>query len=222
MLKRIKRYLVFSLISLGAIIGIYLLLSVVLSMVTVSPQHSDCHKTNEVYVASNGVHLDLILPRKHLSAKLIRDLVVPTSVSFVTFGWGDREFYLKTPTWSDFSLVTGLKATFLRQETVIHISLLTNQYPHWQIIPICNHQTRLLNDYLMNWFKYSGSSNLVEIKASGYPVTDQFYLANGNYNYINTCNNWVNNALKTALIKTSIWSPFDWGVLYHARKNNRG
>ena len=190
MLKRIYRYVVLSLISLVAIIGIYLLLSVVLSLVPANPQHSDCHKTNEAYIASNGVHLDLILPRKYLSSKLLEDLNVPTSVAYITFGWGDREFYLKTPTWADFSLVTGLKATFLRQETVIHISLLTNQQAHWQLVPLCNHQTQLLNDYLKKWFKYPGSNNLVEIKASGYPVSDRFYLANGNYNYINTCNNW--------------------------------
>jgi len=37
----------------------------------------------------------------------------------------------------------------------------------------------------------------------------------GSFSLFNTCNVWVNKALKVTGIETSVWSPFDFGVLHH-------
>jgi len=220
MLKLLKRFFLFSLVTVGAMIGAYLFLSVALSVLATSPKTSQCQKENEIFISTNGVHLDLIVPRGLLTSKLLQALELPPGVSYVTFGWGNREFYLNTPTWSEFSILTGFKATFFGGQTVIHTGLYNDKQARWLEVQLCNYQMKLLNQYLENWFSYDQQDNLTQIKASGYPATDRFYAAKGSYSGIMTCNNWVNNGLKAAEIKTSIWSPFDKGVLYHVRKHN--
>ncbi len=61
----------------------------------------------EIYVRTNGVHADLVLPTHHqrqdwsaeFPASHMRALVAATE--WIAFGWGDRGFMLTTPTWSD-------------------------------------------------------------------------------------------------------------------------
>ena len=71
MLRLFKRVLLFILVTVGAMIGTYLFLSVVLSVLATSPKTSPCQKENEIFISSNGVHLDLIVPRGLLSSKLV-------------------------------------------------------------------------------------------------------------------------------------------------------
>ncbi|MDH5604732.1 MAG: DUF2459 domain-containing protein, partial [Cyclobacteriaceae bacterium] len=59
------------------------------------------------------------------------------------------------------------------------------------------------------------------IPNASYGYNDRFYDSRGYYTLFNTCNTWVNEALKHAEVITSVWSPFDFGVLYHLR-NSQG
>ena len=138
MLKLLKSFFLFFLVINGATIGTYLLLSVVLSVLATCPKTSQCQKENEILISTNGVHLDLIVPHELLTLKLLRGLDLPPRVSYVTFGWGNRDFYLNTPTWSDFSLITGLKATIFGGSTVIHTSVYHDQQARWLKIKLCN------------------------------------------------------------------------------------
>jgi hypothetical protein len=38
------------------------------------------------------------------------------------FGWGDRDFYLNTPTWTDMNPLRSLGALVGRGRTVVHVS----------------------------------------------------------------------------------------------------
>lgn len=67
-------------------------------------------------------------------------------------------------------------------------------------------------------FETDDEMKLIEIVGKGYSNRDYFYEGVGSYNCIKTCNQWVNQGLKAAEIKTSIWSPFDSGVLYQVNK----
>lgn len=199
--------------------GTYLLAATSLSIISTSPAELECQRKNEVFIASNGVHLDLIIPRKHLPGELANELDLPHWVNFIAFGWGDKEFYINTPTWKDLEIGTTFKALFLNSESAVHVTWLSNKYQGSTVIPMCDIQLLLLNDYLTGSFKSGPNNNILEIETSGYTEYDKFYQANGKFNGVQTCNNWVNNALKAAQVKTSIWSPFDKGVLYQVREN---
>ena len=218
MLKTGIKYLKKFLLTLVALCLGYLLVALILSIISTTPENLDCVANKEVFISTNGIHLDIIIPKEILPKNLQQELEISESVDFISFGWGDREFYLETPTWNDLKLRTAVKAIFLNSETAIHLTVYQKKYDHWIKVRLCEIQLELLVNYLNNSFKKDEENRLIEIKDAGYTQNDKFYEATGNFNGVQTCNNWVNKGLKEAKIKTSIWSPFDYGVLYQIKK----
>jgi len=213
-IKYIKKVL-FCLVVLS--IG-YFLIALILSIISTTPENLDSVSEKEVFISTNGIHLDIIVPRKNLKKGLQQELEISESVEYISFGWGDREFYLETPTWNDLKLSTAVKAIFLNSGAAMHLTVYHKKYDRWIKIRICKMQLELLVNYLDKSFKRDEDNRLIEIKYSGYTKYDKFYEATGNFSCVQTCNNWVNEGLKEAKIKTSIWSPFDYGVLYQIKK----
>ena len=84
------------------------------------------HKSITIFIKSNGVHTDIVVPTK---TSLIdwRKFVLPentreadTSCQFIAFGWGDKGFYLETPTWASLKESTAFKASFLFLSLAVH------------------------------------------------------------------------------------------------------
>lgn len=198
----------------------YVFVGIILSIIGTSPDKIDCEERREVYVGTNGVHLDLIFPVESMDENLVEKFELPLHVKYVAFGWGDKGFYLETPTWDQLKFSVAMKATFLKSETAMHLTYLYKKQNSWGRMMICEEQYDKLIGYILNSFKKNEEGRIIEIKNSGYTYNDKFYEANGNYTFINTCNYWVNKGLKQSQIKTSIWSPFDYGVLYHVKRES--
>lgn len=211
MIKYVKR----TIAGIFLVIFAYLLVAVILSVVPTNPRPVTCPEKAEIFVTTNGIHLALILPRELLDETFRGQLKVPGEVKFVSFGWGDKEFYLNTPEWGDLKMQTALKALFIKSETALHVTNYSVQREAWKTVSVCPPQIRSLNDFIRNSFRMNEDSLLLEIPGAGYGQNDKFYEAVGGYTCFYTCNNWVNEGLKKAKIKTSLWSPFDHGVLYH-------
>ena len=203
------------------LVAIYLLAAIILSLSTTRPEVTDCRKEYQVYITSNGVHLDIILPVKNLGVSFAEQLDLPLQSSYIAFGWGDKEFYINTPTWSDVKMGTLLRALFTNSESAVHVVHINSKHQEWLEITLCQHQLQKLNKFIESTFRNDISGKFMEIDASGYTQWDRFYRASGNFSCFQTCNNWVNSSLKAAQVKTSIWSPFDKGVLYHLKKQNK-
>ena len=221
MLKNLFKYLIKTIFWIIAILIGYLLIAIILSIFSVHPPQPDCGQKEEIYITSNGVHLDIIVPIELLDDSIKFDLQIPDGVHYLSFGWGDKGFYLETPAWSDLKLKTALRALFLKSETVIHLSWYYRLSSNWHKLEICSGQRQLLLDYILESFERNNEGQIIELKNSGYTNQDTFYEAVGSYSCIYTCNNWVNEGLKRAKIKTSVWSPFDYGVLFHVKRENR-
>ncbi|HDR51371.1 MAG TPA: DUF2459 domain-containing protein, partial [Mariniphaga anaerophila] len=85
-------------------------------------------------------------------------------------------------------------------------------------IRLCSWQLDSLNRYIENSFKKNENGHFIQINFEGYNQYDSFYNAKGSFSLFRTCNVWVNVALKEIEVKTSVWSPFDFGVLFHIPK----
>jgi uncharacterized protein (TIGR02117 family) len=199
----------------------YLALAVLLSWISTHPHLIEGEKTHEIFVSSNGVHLDIIVPKKELNESLSTALMLPAATEYVAFGWGDKGFYLNTPKWSDLTFSTAVRALLLKSETAIHLTMYRSESNKWQPVEINEVQLELLLAYISQSFQTDQDGQFIELPDSGYTNADTFYEAIGSYNLIVTCNSWVNRGLKAAQIKTSIWSPFDRGVLYQVKRQNR-
>ena len=212
--KAIKYFFKIIVSILIAIIG-YILIGLVLSVIPTSPEKINCEKKKKIFLTSNGIHLDIIVPVKYLENNLVHELNVPSNINYLSFGWGDKGFYLETPTWDELKFRVAVNAIFLKSETAMHVTQYKYQSNRWSGIELCDEQYQVLINYMMDSFEKNEEGKIIEIAGGGYSYNDRFYEALGNYSFLHTCNNWVNKGLKESNVKTSVWSPFDFGVLYH-------
>lgn len=220
LLKTAIKYTMRSLLGLLFLVIGYFLVGLLLSVVSTRPEDLHCEADREIFVLTNGIHLDIVFPKTLLGDAILQELEVEDRVKYLSFGWGDKGFYLETPTWEDLKFTTAAKALFLRSPTAMHVTHYYRAYEEWHRIPVCQLQLNLLIQYLKDSFERDAEGKVTEIKDAGYTSIDKFYEAKGSYSCLYTCNNWVNEGLKVAKIKTSLWSPFDYGVLYQVKKAN--
>ena len=195
-------------------IGLYVAFAYVFSRIPANKKEFEGEKNKVIYVHSNGVHLDIALSKENVNPDLLYQLSVTDETEFVSFGWGDKGFYLETPDWSDLKASVALRAMFVPSATALHVTRYTVVKEHWIKVEIGDEQLQVLNEYINQSFTKNGN-RIMEIENTGnYGVDDSFYEAEKEYHLIRTCNMWVNNALKEIGVKTSVWCPFDWGVLY--------
>jgi len=209
--KLLKQFFIFL---ISAVI-LYFIAALILSVLKTHPPKTDCLAENEIYITTNGVHLDIVLPVENVKPELLKNLEILPGTKYVSFGWGDREFYINTPEWKDLTFKTAFKALFLKSETAMHVTCYSTSYSSWRNIKICSSQLDLLNKYIEKSFSKNENGALQKIAVRGYYESDFFYEATGSFSLFHTCNVWVNKALKVTGIETSVWSPFDFGVLHH-------
>ena len=175
-----------------------------------------------IYVISNGVHTDVCLPVKTESMDWetfvpLSDYPEVNNPKYVRIGWGDKGFFLDTPTWDDLTLKTALNAAVLPSGTAMHVE-------YEELEPTIGDRCRQLYipkknyadlvDYILSSFKTTNDKPIL-IPNSGYWENDNFYEAKGNYHLFNTCNTWTNEALQVAGIRTGAHVLFQDGILYH-------
>ncbi len=198
-----------------SLIVIYFIAALILSVVKTRPPVQDCNEKKELFITTNGVHLDIIIPMELLNPDFSRNLETLPGTKYVSFGWGDRNFYINTPEWKDLTFPTAFNALFLKSKTAMHVTCLQQKYSGWEPFYLCPERLGDLHFYIENSFLRNENGTFIKIPVQGYYGFDFFYEAKGSFSLFKTCNVWVNNALKTAGFETSVWSPFDWGVLYH-------
>ncbi|WP_392419790.1 DUF2459 domain-containing protein [Capnocytophaga canis] len=124
-----KKIFILLLKTIGTIIGfivLYILLGVLLPFVQIAEKEVSEPKNMPIYIYTNGMHTDLVVPIKteiiDWSQKILFEntLSKKTDYQYVGIGWGDKGFYLETPTWADLKISTALKAAFWLSESAMH------------------------------------------------------------------------------------------------------
>ena len=191
----------------------YLSISLVLSSVTIDRKDESKISEKTIYLSTNGVHLDIVIPTHNIDSVLISGLKRTTLESYLSFGWGDENFYIHTPTWGDLTFKNAFKAMFLRSPTLMHVTRYASKRPDWIEIKISETELKQLNVYLQNTFKTNANGMKLILENQGYSSKDDFYKANGNYSCFKTCNSWVNTGFKESGLKSCLWTPFDFGLM---------
>lgn len=216
-LKMVFKYFSRFLLSVLGVILLYFLTAITLSFFSKNSKiEVECTKDLQpIYLITNGIHLDFVFKKEQLEKSFLEKLEVSENAKYVAFGWGDKDFYLNTPTWDDLTTRTLAKALFWKSESAMHVTDYRAKSTRFIVVPLCKSQLRILLKYVESSFA-KANEEMVEI-GKGYGKNDRFYEAKGSYNAIKTCNEWVNIGLKKVKVKTSIWSPFDNGILYHVK-----
>lgn len=172
-----------------------------------------------ILVRTNGVHTSIVVPA--VTAGMDWRLLIRAehiarpdlAGDHFAIGWGQREFFLKTPTWADLQPGVALNALLGGGGTLMHVEHLHQPVAdrdHRPIV-ITPDQYQRLTRYILNSFYLLPDGNPVPIP--GYFETETFYEARGDYHLFATSNEWTGAALRSAGIRVGVWTPLAQSVL---------
>ncbi|MBG88463.1 MAG: TIGR02117 family protein [Verrucomicrobiales bacterium] len=205
-----------------AMVSCYLLLAWGLSSSVVNEEFQDASDGVEIFLWSNGVHVDLVVPRRtdlfdwsawcpasHVKGRM--------TGPWVAMGWGNRRIYLEVPEWEDLTLGVALESVFIPGATVMHVSNV------WDIqaasrtrrIVLTRKQYRRLVEHIQSGFALQPSGIPERIGEFSYGDHDAFYEGNGKYSAFLTCNEWSASGLRKAGVKVGRWTPLESHLMKH-------
>jgi len=180
----------------------------------------------DIYLKTNGVHTDVVMPVKTAQKDwsqtfpLNNTRSTDSTYQYIAIGWGDKGFYLETPTWSDLKARTAFNAAFGLGSSAIHATYYQQLAENERCVKLRiskDQYTKLIQYVEKALEKNAGGNPMVIGSNARYGNHDAFYEATGNYSLFHTCNTWTNNALKASGQKACWWTPFDKGIFYHYR-----
>ena len=178
-------------------------------------------KKYKVLILSNGVHTDIVLPVKNELVNWKK--FFPTSNTrgkkdhngWIAFGWGDKGFYLNTPTWGDLTVSTAIKAVSGMSSTALHVTYRdTVKQDSSNCVSLYLSKKEYLNlkKYIDDSYQKNLNKPIFIPTNAVYGDDDAFYEATGTYHLFNTCNTWTNESLKACNQKACSWTPFESGI----------
>ncbi|SHI95681.1 conserved hypothetical protein [Hymenobacter daecheongensis DSM 21074] len=213
--------------AVGGVVGataLYLAAAFGLSRIPVGSRSQPSPGAIEAYILSNGVHVDIVVPVRTPQidwSQLLPYADTPAadaSMRYIGFGWGDKGFYLDTPTWAELKASTAFKAMFWLGTSAMHTTYhqQPTEGPNCARIYLTPAQYARLIRFIQASFDHDAAGRVQHIAAArSYGRYDTFYEARRTYNLFYTCNTWANDALKISGQKASLWTPADSGILYH-------
>lgn len=202
---------------------VYFLLALILGAIPANVSWREPPQGITIFVRSNGVHTWIVMPKTnrymdwapYAPGEHLRDPRWGNG-NYVAIGYGNREFYLNTPTWGDLSLRTAAAAMLGQGPTLLHVEHDNN--PHadqWQhAIKVTPAQYQRLVGFIRGRFRLDVQGRTIPVLGRGYNTNDMFYEANGGYSAILTCNEWTGRALRIAGIRMGLWTPLEQSVIW--------
>lgn len=182
------------------------------------------HDDVTIYLLSNGVHTDFVVPtttaQKDWSAtfrpELVRDGV---RRDWLAIGWGDKGFYLNTPTWAELKASTALWAVSGFSSSAIHTTYYDEQAltacDKCAKITISQAQYQTLIEHIEEALDTKNAQPIFITTDAVYGDSDAFYEGQGSYFLTYTCNTWVNVGLQKMGLPAALWTVTDTGIFQH-------
>ena len=165
-----------------------------------------------IYVEDNGIHTGIVVP-----AAGWEDIVRPEHLRdpryaghpWRSFGWGDRDFYVNTPTWWDVRPWTVIKGAIGSDASVMHVDAVAEPRAGDSVRAIV-----LRPEEYARLIAFIRASFADGAPSPGYFGYDAFYPAHGHYSGLRTCNAWTGDALRHAGMRVGAWTPFPITVMW--------
>jgi uncharacterized protein (TIGR02117 family) len=206
---------------LFAVISVFMSVYLLLAPITLAKKQVTEKPQFLIYVATNGVHTDLLVPIHSEimdwedTLKLQDELKVDTFQTHFKFGWGDKNFFLKTKDWSDLTVGTAVNTVFGSGPGAMHLVLCTpKDLDQSQLIPLylTKKQFVQLTQFLHDSFLWKDGI-AQQIVHHPYGTYDLFFDSSLTYSMRYTCNSWTNSGLQAAEQRSAFWAPFK-GIIY--------
>ena len=174
-------------------------------------EETSLDQNRSIYIAYSQLHSDIIININALDKKWKERLPsqVMKSQGYLSFGWGDKEFYLNTPTWDKLKINAALKALFINTPSVIYVKYhpTVGYFQEIKEVKLSSKQLKKLENSIFKSFDFQNQHY------KGYGKDDIFYSSPYQYNIFNTCNTWTGEQLREANISVSYWTPFSYNII---------
>lgn len=218
---RILRFLAKGLVSFLLVMLLYFIAALIGSVIPVNTMQPKDGKIT-IYLRTNGVHTDFIFPLENDIMdweEFIPSETIPSKTAvfrYISFGWGDLQFYQETKSWSDLRFPVAFQAVFAESPSALHVTLEPAVRMATPVVEIniTEEQYKKLVEYVLFTFKKKPSGRPVAIEGLHYNQHDAFFHAKGSLHFFYTCNTWINDGLKHADLRACLWTPFDEGIFY--------
>ncbi|TBR60110.1 hypothetical protein B4U84_04225 [Westiellopsis prolifica IICB1] len=181
----------------------------------------------QICVSNTGIHSNIIVPTKnnifdwHKFFSLSKIGIDTTpDYNYLSFGWGDKDFYMLTPSLSDLKFSTTFNALFMPTSSVMYVK-------GYQVIPTdlevkCiqlskNDYSRLI-EYIQSSFQIDTKGKTIRL-GDGHTVNAGFYAAVGSYSILRNCNSWTASGLRRANINTPLWDGLSSAIIFHLKNS---
>ncbi len=207
----------------------YLLIAFLLSSIPVAGE-ANTKDDIDIYILTNGIHVDIVVPSitdKYNWFEEIEHLTSEVEIpmyKYLAIGWGDKGFYINTPTWSDLKASTAIKACLGLNGSAIHATYYKRMQESetCKKISISEDQYDRLVNYIRNSLEKNSDGKFIEIKSNSFQGNiDAFYEAKGRYSIFNTCNSWANRGLKVSGQRACLWTAFQNGIFSKYKRTEK-
>ena len=217
------KILVRLLIALVAVPVTYFGLALILGAIPANVAWQEPARGVQLYVRTNGVHTWILMPkvtpimdwRPYAPPAHLRDPGYGRG-DYIAVGYGNREFYLNTPTWADLTVRNAFHAGFGGGPTLLHVEHdyrpVASEYT--RPLRVTPEQYRRLVDFIRARFRLDARGRVIPLLGRGYNDWDMFYEANGGYSFVFTCNEWTGRALRSAGVRIGLWTPFSQSIMW--------
>ena len=210
----------------------YILSSLVLPFIPTNKKkysvNSMVQKNVAFYIKSNGIHTDFVLPLKSevYDWTEVLDMNdfdgIKNENTFITFGWGDKGFYMGISQWSDLTFKLAFHALCMPSQSVMHVNVIQKvpfDEKFLSTIKLSFENYKGLCEHIASYFKLENQRPII-LSKQGYEENDNFYEANKKYHAFNTCNQWVNEGLKSQGVATPFWTAAAFGLFIHTNHSD--
>ena len=184
----------------------------------------------QICIANTGIHSNILVPtendaynwRNYLSIDKI-GIDAINDYKYLSFGWGDQDFYMTISSISDFDFYTIFKAVFLPTSSVMYVRGYQSLPQNIEVKCIYTDKANYLQltKFIEASFKLDRNHRKIRI-GNGNTSTAGFYAAKGNYSILKTCNAWTGDALRKADINTPLWDSLSFAIMFHLRSGCEG
>ncbi len=190
-----------------------------------SSQQSGCKF--RVYVSGDWMHTNFFVPvrmdgfdwSQHLNLATIGK--ASANYQYLQFGWGDRIFYVETPSWDQVSLSSAVRSLVLQNPAALFVKghIAVPHYPNETLkcVSLSKANYIKLMHFLEASFQTDRQGNKQRL-SSGQDGDSSFYDATGRYSMLRTCNSWTADGLRAAHVNTPVWGALAPAVLHQLKE----
>jgi uncharacterized protein (TIGR02117 family) len=173
----------------------------------------------QVYLLTSLLHADFAIPvddaiRERFA--FLREGGIPIdhpNLRYLVFGWGARDFYIKTRMLADIRPLPALKG-MVGDASVMHVLAASDVKKDESAVVLSLPPGGIegLLGFIERSFRRDGAAAR-PIEGASYGMSDAFFEGAGRFHIFRSCNIWVAQGLREAGIATGAWTPTTWSLL---------